>query len=475
MISLYLPSETKMGVGYQAHAMANAFVARGHSVTVFSACAKADGARYDYQRVDVGNSLRTFRFAWNLRKIDFSGFDIIHAHGDNYWLWSRRNRPPVVRTMHGSCLVEAWKVPGVKEKLRMLLLYAAEVLATLVADKTVCVSTDTLRYYPGLRTVIPNGVNVAAFGGATSNEQRVPARREATTAGGIQRTTSPGVPGKELESVQSVKSVDQDSEPRTLNLEVNKESAALPDNLIIEKPSVAKSTSVSSATSVVSNSFVSSCLRGKSPIPTILFVGTYGNRKRGKLLMEIFARDIRPALPEAQLWMVCSDAPAAEGVTVFGRVPERQLTDLYRRAWVFCLPSTYEGFGIPYIEAMASGTAVVASPNVGAVEVTRNGTDGLIAPDDKLGETLLRVLRDDSLRHKLEAAGRERVKDFDLNKVCEQYEEIYRKLMDKRSGSPQSLKGTKDDDGDLPQRHKDTKDDDGVHHKDTKTSRYQGE
>ena len=186
--------------------------------------------------------------------------------------------------------------------------------------------------------------------------------------------------------------------------------------------------------------------------------------------MEIFARDIRPALPEAQLWMVCSDAPAAEGVTVFGRVPERQLTDLYRRAWVFCLPSTYEGFGIPYIEAMASGTAVVASPNVGAVEVTRNGTDGLIAPDDKLGETLLRVLRDDSLRHKLEAAGRERVKDFDLNKVCEQYEEIYRKLMDKRSGSPQSLPDsnshaldigtgcTKDDDGDLPQRLEDTKD-----------------
>ena len=341
MISLYLPSETKMGVGYQAHAMANALVSRGHSVALFTPCAKPADAQYNIQPVAVGNSLRTFRFAWNLRKIDFSGFDLIHAHGDNYWLWSRRNRPPVIRTMHGSCLVEAKNVPGFKEKARMLLLYAAELLAVAVADKTVAVSSNTLKYYPGVHTVIPNGVDVAAF--------------------------SP--------------------------------------------PSPADIT--------------------KSPTPAILFVGTYANRKRGKLLMDVFARDILPRLPEAQLWMVCSDAPAAPGVTVFGRVSQEKLVGLYQRAWVFCLPSTYEGFGIPYIEAMASGTAVVASPNVGAVEVTRNGQDGLIAPDDKLGDTLLNVLMDDKLRIKLEAAGLERVKDFDLNKVCQQYEKIYQMVMGK--------------------------------------------
>jgi len=385
MISLYLPSETKMGVGYQAHAMANAFVARGHNVTMFSACAKPNGALYDYQRVDLGSSLRTFRFAWNLRKIDFSGFDVIHAHGDNYWLWSRRRRPPVIRTMHGSCLAEAWKVPGIKEKFRMLLLYAAEVLATLVADKTVCVSANTLKYYPGLNEVIPNGVNVAAF-------------RPAAVAAARLQVTGDGLQGE------------QNLESRTLHLEGDTEatpieSEALPRHSRFE---------------VLGSD---SCQ--KSPFPTIVFVGTFGNRKRGKLLMELFARDILPALPTAELWMVCSDAPAAPGVTVFGRIPEAQLTDLYRRSWVFCLPSTYEGFGIPYIEAMASGTAVVASPNVGAVEVTRNGKDGLVVEDDKLGAALLEVLTDENLRHKLEAAGLERVKDFDLNKVCEQYEKIY--------------------------------------------------
>ncbi|MGC9260984.1 MAG: glycosyltransferase family 4 protein, partial [Phycisphaerae bacterium] len=354
MISLYLPSETKMGVGYQAHAMANAFVTRGHSVTMFSACAKPDGALYDYQRVDVGNSLRTFRFAWNLRKIDFSSFDVIHAHGDNYWLWSRRHRPPIIRTMHGSCLAEAWKVPGVKEKLRMLLLYAAEVLATLVADKTVCVSANTLKYYPGLKTVIPNGVNVAAFtpaaaaaknsefrtlhsegnmdaapiersalpnnsrfevlgsnsshDGATEITENTegdggnsPQRHKDTKGDGF--TTEEGEAGEEL----GVRSEELEDASRQVYPAGRNESEAHPNNLIIDHCSLVIESSAAPA---------------KSLVPTILFVGTFGNRKRGKLLMELFARDILPALPTAQLWMVCSDAPAATGVTVFGRIPE---------------------------------------------------------------------------------------------------------------------------------------------------------
>ena len=444
MISLYLPSETKMGVGYQAHAMANGLVARGHSVVMFSACAEPEGAHYDYHRVEVGDSMRTFRFAWNLRKIDFSGFDVIHAHGDNYWLWSRRHRPPVIRTMHGSCLAEAWKVPGTKEKLRMLLLYGAEVLATLVSDKTVCVSANTLKYYPWLKTVIPNGVDVQAYAaaeqrfndqGSMSNDQNLGNDDGFTTK--AQRHEGPGdeVTGDRLQGTEDGGT--QNLEPGTLNTGAlrqalpaeQNESAALSQPSRFQVPGSNSSAGAASA---------------KAAVPTILFVGTYGNRKRGKLLMEVFTRDVLPKVPAAQLWMVCSDAPAAAGVCVLGRISQAELVDRYQRAWVFCLPSTYEGFGIPYIEAMAAGTAVVASPNVGAVEVTRQGQDGLVVADDKLGETLLNVLRDENLRHKLEAAGRKRVKDFDLNSVCERYEKIYRIVTEEiRRGSPQRRKDTK--------------------------------
>src|SRR5581483_8941283 len=123
-------------------------------------------------------------------------------------------------------------------------------------------------------------------------------------------------------------------------------------------------------------------------------VGTYKNRKRGHLLMEAFTRQIRPAVPEAELWMVCSDAPAAPGVTVHGRVSEKELAELYSRAWVFCLPSSYEGFGVPYIEAMASGTPVVATPNPGSLEVLDGGRCGVIVDPDELGDALIALLRD---------------------------------------------------------------------------------
>src|SRR5438105_2635136 len=87
MISFYLPSGSKIGSGYQAHYMANALARRGHRVTMFSPCGPSEGAAYDTATVDVGRSLRTFRFAWNLRRVDFAPFDVVHAHGDDYWLW----------------------------------------------------------------------------------------------------------------------------------------------------------------------------------------------------------------------------------------------------------------------------------------------------------------------------------------------------------------------------------------------------
>jgi glycosyltransferase involved in cell wall biosynthesis len=338
MISLYLPSGSKIGSGYQAHYMANAMVRRGHCVTMFSPCAHSEGALYETVTVSVGEKLRTFRFAWNLRKIDFSGFDVVHAHGDDYWLFGKP-RGIHVRTMHGSCLAEAFHVPGCFEKLRMLLLGISEVIATLVSGRTVCVSRNTLRHYPWLRHVIVNGVDTAEF--RPTNE-----------------------------------------------LAAN---------------------------------------------PTILFVGTYHNRKRGKLLMEHFAQVIQPALPNAELWMVCRDAPAAPGVRVFGSVPLDELADLFRRAWVFCLPSSYEGFGVPYIEAMASGTPVVATPNVGACEVLRDGEFGAIVEPEQLGTVILALLNDASRRAELRRKGLDRSRDFAWDNVVSQYEECYAELADRRN------------------------------------------
>jgi phosphatidyl-myo-inositol alpha-mannosyltransferase len=172
--------------------------------------------------------------------------------------------------------------------------------------------------------------------------------------------------------------------------------------------------------------------RRPTPDPTILFVGSFENRKRGRLLMEHFAAEVRPRVPDARLLMVCDDAPSAPGVEVLGRVSDDDLTALYRSAWVFCLPSSYEGFGIPYVEAMANGCPVVATPNPGAVEVLGHGRFGVLAEPGRLGDALVDLLDDPDRRDLLARRGRERAGDFAWDGVLDAYEQVYAELLGRR-------------------------------------------
>lgn len=177
--------------------------------------------------------------------------------------------------------------------------------------------------------------------------------------------------------------------------------------------------------------------RGEAPRdgpPSILFVGhRFRDRKRAYLLFDAFQQVVRPALPEAELWLVCDDHVEAPGVRQVSNLSLSALAELYRRAWVFCLPSSYEGFGRPYAEALASATPVVATPNPGALEVLQDGACGLICPDTRLGETLVELLRDGSRRQALAQAGLRRAADFDWDTVAAQYEALYERVRATRS------------------------------------------
>ncbi|MFP3714958.1 glycosyltransferase family 4 protein [Puerhibacterium sp. TATVAM-FAB25] len=334
MISYYLPSASKMGIGYQVHALAEELVRRGHHVDVLSECPPVDGASYGHRHVPLRGPLRTFRFALALRRLDLSGYDVLHAHGDDYWLWRRRVRRHV-RTLHGSCFEEARRIRGVKEKARMVLLGLSEVLASVVADRTVVVSPMTRRWYPWVRGVVPNGVDTRRFA--------------------------------------------PDDAPRADH-------------------------------------------------PVVLFVGAWKGRKRGDVLARQFVRDVRPALPDAELWMVSRDVPegAGDGVVELGALSDDELVEAYRRAWVFCLPSDYEGFGIPYVEAMASGAPVVSTPNVGARYVSEDGRSARLVPLEDVGTALRDLLQDGDARAALAKLGLERAAAFDLRRVVDAYEELYR-------------------------------------------------
>jgi glycosyltransferase involved in cell wall biosynthesis len=169
----------------------------------------------------------------------------------------------------------------------------------------------------------------------------------------------------------------------------------------------------------------------RSPHPVILFVGTWDGRKRGRMLRDAFVESVVPSVPGAELWMVSDFAQEGPGVRWFHNPGDAELADLYRRAWTFCLPSSYEGLGLPYIEAMAHGLPVVATPNPGAVDVLCGGRYGVVTNEDQLGNTLARSLIDDGLRAQMTTASRERAAMYAWPVLIEQYERAYALAIDR--------------------------------------------
>ena len=164
--------------------------------------------------------------------------------------------------------------------------------------------------------------------------------------------------------------------------------------------------------------------REKTPKPSILFVGTSSGRKRGSFLLDVFQREIRPRFPDASLMFVGPAGPQAAGVTYHTGIGDEELGSLYRRAWVFASPSTYEGFGLPYLEAMACGTAVVATPNPGSREVLGEGEYGCLANDDAFGSALLDLLAHEDVRRAAESKGLARAQQFRADVMIDQYEAL---------------------------------------------------
>lgn len=163
---------------------------------------------------------------------------------------------------------------------------------------------------------------------------------------------------------------------------------------------------------------------GRDQAPAIVFLGAMGGRKRGAWLVQQFRERIRPRVPAATLHMVCDGGQDHEGVTFYRGLDDTALATLYRRAWVYASASTYEGFGLPYIEAMACGTPVVATRNPGSAEVLAGGKYGRLVRDEEFADAVIRLLQHEPDRDALRAAGRERARHYDLQRTIDEYEQL---------------------------------------------------
>ena len=114
----------------------------------------------------------------------------------------------------------------------------------------------------------------------------------------------------------------------------------------------------------------------------------------------------------------------SRGADVRGYVGKRELVELYRGAAALVLPSRYEGFGLPVVEAMATGTPVVAAPDAALREVA--GDAALFAEPRELGPAVRRALDE---RERLVAAGLERARRFSWEETARRTLAVYRELL----------------------------------------------
>ncbi len=178
--------------------------------------------------------------------------------------------------------------------------------------------------------------------------------------------------------------------------------------------------------------------------PVILFVGQFKYRKgfdvlarAMPLVLEKFPRATflfvgHSPIHRRDLENIARENGTFEHLQIIERVSEEDKVRLYNSADVSVLPTRYEGFGLPPLEAMAAGCAVVASDIPVVDEVVRNNENGLLTPRDNpqdLAETILRVLQDDALRARLIANGFETLKRFDENDLTARNEQVYARVL----------------------------------------------
>jgi glycosyltransferase involved in cell wall biosynthesis len=162
--------------------------------------------------------------------------------------------------------------------------------------------------------------------------------------------------------------------------------------------------------------------------PFVMYTGGPDRRKNIDGLVKAWAQ-LPPDVREAhQLAVVCAVSGAqrqsllalaaecgltGDGLVLPGFVTDSDLVGLYNGAKAFIFPSWHEGFGLPVLEAMACGTAVIAANTSSLPEVVGRA-DALFDPMDgaAIAASLARVLTDDGFRAELRAHGLRRARLF---------------------------------------------------------------
>lgn len=172
--------------------------------------------------------------------------------------------------------------------------------------------------------------------------------------------------------------------------------------------------------------------------PFILYVGIVELRKNIPLLIKSFAKVKKKGIPHKLVFVGAKSQDLAvfyklldklklRNDAIFtGYVADEDMVKFYNLADIFILPSLYEGFGLPVIEAMACGCPVIASNSSSLPEVVGNA-GVLIDPNDYRPwvDPIYEILTNDGFKQKLIKKGLKRSKTFSWEKTSKETWQVY--------------------------------------------------
>ncbi|HSN85129.1 MAG TPA: glycosyltransferase family 1 protein [Thermoanaerobaculia bacterium] len=184
--------------------------------------------------------------------------------------------------------------------------------------------------------------------------------------------------------------------------------------------------------------------------PYLLFVGNPKPHKNLDNVVKAYARARRLAQFDAPLICVghrdgsefkirqrAEYLGVGDRVRLLGHVAQEALPAIYQGATLFLYPTLYEGFGLPVIEAMASGVAVITS-NTSALKEIAEGYAHLVDPldIDGMAKAIARCMGDPEHRASLAKLGLRRSEDFRWDRAARKTLEIYLDVIEGREPAP---------------------------------------
>lgn len=177
----------------------------------------------------------------------------------------------------------------------------------------------------------------------------------------------------------------------------------------------------------------------------VLYVGTAAWRKNraGMLRALRHAREARPDIGIQLVWAGRLEANEAStidrearnlgirhAVRLIGYVPDSDLASLYRSASAHLFVSRHEGFGLTIVEAMACGCPVITTRRTALAEVAGDAAIH-VEPEEHadIGDAVIRVIEDDSLRQDLVQRGVARAKRFTRDRQASETLQVYRRVL----------------------------------------------